>query len=64
MASSSYYRQQAKILFSLSLVTSDTGVAGRLAALAQEYQALAESAGEVPPPNPPNERSDRLDPAS
>jgi hypothetical protein len=42
MPSSSYYRRQAKILFSLSLVTSDAGVAGRLANLARHYQILAE----------------------
>lgn len=64
MASSSYYHRQAKILFSLSLVTSDSGVAGRLAALAQEYKALAESARDVPQPDKTkNEQSDAPDPA-
>lgn len=52
MPSSSYYRRQAKILFSLSLVTSDPGVAGRLANLARNYQVLAElerAHGDMPP---------------
>jgi hypothetical protein len=67
MPSSNYYRRQAKILFSLSLVTSDAGVAGRLANLARHYQILAEL--ESPPGAPRTEDTDHgqsgsVDPAS
>ena len=46
MPSSSYYRRQAKTLFSLSLVTSDPAVASSLANLAKDYQLLAEAEAE------------------
>ncbi len=67
MPSSSYYRRQAKILFSLSLVTSDAGVAGRLANLARNYQVLAElerAPGDLAGAETPDDRQDRgVDPA-
>jgi hypothetical protein len=67
MASSSYYRRQAKILFSLSLVTSDPALAGRLANLAKDYQALAErehGEGDAPLPGATGEGPRGIDPAS
>jgi hypothetical protein len=43
VASSRYYREQAKLLFSLALVTSDEQQAGQLERQAQEFVVRAAS---------------------